>query len=473
MEKYTGLEVAVIGLSGKFPKANNIKEYWDNLVSGRDCVSDFTEEEIIEEGEDITLVKDPAYVKSNACLENKQFFDADFFGYRSHEAGLMDPQIRLFHECCWEALEDSGYSTEHTSRKIALYASGSSDPDWEIYAMLQNAEGLVDDFSASQLRDVSYLASRVAYKLNLRGPAVFMHTACSSSLAAIHQAYNSLLLGECEMAIAGGVSVNNYSKKGYLYQQGMIFSKDGRCRPFDENASGTIAGEGVGVVVLKRLQDAIKDNDHVYAIIKGSAINNDGNDKAGFTAPGVKGQVDVIRKAHKMAAVAGEGIGYVEAHGTATQLGDAIEIEALNQAFEGNKPLSCAIGSVKSNIGHLDAAAGVAGFIKTVLALKYKKLPASLQYTRPNPGIPFEKGPFYVNNQLQDWKRSEGALKAGISSFGIGGTNVHIVLQEVTTQPRTTAGRKPQLLTFSAKTPDALGRNVNQFVTHLSQNSTT
>ncbi|ASZ13663.1 hybrid non-ribosomal peptide synthetase/type I polyketide synthase [Chitinophaga pendula] len=470
MEKYTGLEVAVIGLSGKFPKADNIKQYWDNLVNGRDCVSDFTEEEIIEEGEDIVLVKDPMYVKSNACLENKQFFDAAFFGYRSHEAELMDPQVRLFHECCWEALEDSGYSTEHTNRKIALYASGSSDPDWEIYAMLQNEEGLVDDFSASQLRDVSYLASRVAYKLNLRGPAVFVHTACSSSLAAIHQAYNSLLLGECEMAIAGGVSVNNYSKRGYLYQQGMIFSKDGRCRPFDVNASGTIAGEGVGVVVLKRLQDAIKDNDHIYAVIKGSAINNDGNDKAGFTAPGVKGQVDVIKKAHKMAAVAISGIGYVEAHGTATQLGDAIEIEALNQAFEGSKPLTCAIGSVKSNIGHLDAAAGVAGFIKTVLALKYKKLLPSLHYTNPNPSIPFEKGPFYVNNTTQDWMSSGSTIKAGISSFGIGGTNVHMVLEESITTPRSTAGRKSQLLTFSAKTPAVLERNISCFTTYLKHN---
>ncbi|MBL7701391.1 MAG: amino acid adenylation domain-containing protein [Ferruginibacter sp.] len=469
MDKYTGLEIAVIGMAGRFPKADNIEEYWDNIINGKDCVSDFTEEELVKEGEDENIVKDPLYVKSNAYLEKKQFFDADFFGYRHEEAALMDPQIRVFHECCWEALEDSGYGKKDIKEKIGIFASGSSNPDWEVYAMLQNREQLVDDFSASHLRDIGYLASKVSYKLNLKGPVVFLQTACSSSLVAIHEACNSLLLGECYMSVAGGVSINNYSRKGYLYQPGMIFSKDGRCKPFDIDSSGTIPGEGAGVVVLKRLKDAIKDKDHIYAIIKGSAVNNDGSEKAGFTAPSVRGQVDVIKKAQKVARASADSIGYIEAHGTATVLGDPIEIEALNQAFGNLKEKSCAIGSVKANFGHLDVAAGVAGFIKVVLLVANKKIPPCLHYNSPNPKIEFENGPFYVNKVSKSWEALNTPIRAGVSSFGIGGTNAHIIVEEAPAAAMDHESRPNQLLTFSAKTKYSLQRNVQKYIAYLNE----
>ena len=473
MEKYTGLEIAIIGMSGRFPEADNINQYWENLKNGKDCISDFSREEIINEGELESLVNDPSYVRSNAYLKNKKYFDSDFFGYTPHEAELMDPQVRIYHECCWEALEDSGYSVMNNDARVGVFASGSPSTAWQLFSLKNNQERFVDDFTASHLRDATFLSSRISYKFNLKGPAVFIQTACSSSLVAIHEACNSLLLGECTMALAGGVNILNYSKKGYLYKEGMIHSKDGRCRPFDIDSSGTVGGEGAGVVVLKRLKDAIRDRDNIYSIIKGTAINNDGNSKVGYTAPSVKGQVEVIKRAHKMAKVDQETISYIEAHGTATSLGDSIEIEALNEVFGNNKTNTCAIGSVKSSIGHLDTAASVAGFIKTVLAIKNKQIPASLHFTEPNPRIDFNNGPFYVNNELKNWDNNKGPLRAGVSAFGIGGTNAHVVLQEAPTVQHSSETRKDQIIVLSAKTKKSLDENTSQLSEFLKKNKET
>ncbi|HYE54579.1 MAG TPA: type I polyketide synthase, partial [Chitinophagaceae bacterium] len=467
MEKYTGLEIAVIGMAGKFPLAGNIDQYWENLKQGRDCVRDLTEEEILAEGESASLLKDPSYVRSNAYLESKQYFDAAFFNYRPDEAALMDPQTRIYHECCWEALEDSGYGIMNNKDKIGVFAAGTPNVPWVLHAARANSEGLVDDFTAGHLRDVTFLSSRISYKFNLKGPAIFIQTACSSSLVAIHEACSSLLLGECSMALAGGVNIKHYSKKGYLYKEGMIRSKDGRCKPFDADSNGTIGGEGAGVVVLKRLKDALRDGDHIYALVKGTAINNDGSGKVGYTAPSVKGQAEAIRKAQMMARVESDTIGYVEAHGTATELGDPIEIEALNEVFGPGRPGSCAIGSVKSNMGHLDSAAGVAGFIKTVLAIKNRQIPPSLHFTKPNPRIEFEKGPFYVASALKDWNSNGTPLRAGVSSFGIGGTNAHVVLEEAPAAVPSSDSRTSQLLVISAQTKASLDRNTAQLAEFL------
>jgi iturin family lipopeptide synthetase A len=470
MEKYSGLEIAVIGLAGRFPGSGNIARFWENLRNGKDCVRDFAEDELILAGEPASLIRDPRYVKSNAILDDKNFFDAAFFNYRPDEAELMDPQSRIFHECCWEALEDSGYANSGDKEKIGLFASGSPNINWSLYSMIRNMDELVDEYTAANLRDVAHLSSRIAYKLNLSGPAIYIQTACSSSLVAIHQACSSLLLGECTMALAGGTAIGNYSKRGYFFEEGMIYSRDGRCRPFDICSSGTIFGEGAGVVVLKRLEDAVRDRDNIYAVIKGSGINNDGREKIGYTTPSVNGQADVIMKAIRMAQVSAESIGYIEAHGTGTDLGDAVEVEALNEAFGrlgSTRTVSCAIGSVKSNIGHLDNAAGVAGFIKTVLAIKNRQLPPSLHFTVPNPRINFKGGPFYVNATLQKWENPTGPLRAGVSSFGIGGTNAHAILEEAPEITGTKGSRAHQLLLISAKTEAALERNTLQLLDHI------
>lgn len=470
MEHYSGLEIAVIGLACRFPKADSVESYWENLKAGRDCISDFSEEELMAAGEPITAINSPDYVRSNAYLENKQYFDAAFFNYMPDEAELMDPQIRLFHECCWEALEGSGYGHADHKEKTGLFAAGTPNPNWELYSIFKNQDGLVDNFTASNIRDITYLSTLVAYKLNLKGPAVYLQTACSSSLVTIHAACNSLLLGECSMALAGGVTVRNHSKQGYQYVEGSIFSADGRCRPFDSRANGTVAGEGAGVVVLKRLKDALRDQDHIYAVIKGSAINNDGNNKIGYTAPGVQGQTEVIRKALKMAGVQPASIGYVENHGTATALGDPAEIQALQDAFSlpgSSYAGKCAIGSVKSNMGHTDNAAGVAGFIKATLAIYHQQLPPSLHFQQPNPAIDFNSGPFYVNAVLQDWKNVAGPLRAGVSSFGIGGTNAHVILEAAPAIVPSITAKDQQLIVLSAKTASSLAQYTARFLDYL------
>ncbi|WP_040496073.1 hybrid non-ribosomal peptide synthetase/type I polyketide synthase, partial [Fulvivirga imtechensis] len=473
MDNYTGLEIAVIGLSGRFPEADNVQQFWNNLIDGKNSIAEFSDAELLEAGESERMIKNPHYVKFGSYLKNKKYFDSSFFDYRPAEAEVMDPQIRLFHECCWEALEDSGYSNNSKNEKIGLFASGSPRLPWKLYALLKGAEDqAIDDLSAQQLSGITFLSSLISYKLNLGGPVMFLQTACSSSLAAIHQACNSILLGECKIALAGGVTVNNFSKKGYLHEDGHIQSADGKCCPFDHKASGTIFGEGAGVVVLKRLRDALKDQDNIYAVIKGSAINNDGNKKVGYTAPSVSGQVEVISKAIRNAKIEPDSISYVEAHGTGTKLGDPIEIEALSHAFRlsGSKNNQyCALGSVKSNVGHLDAASGVVGLIKVVMALKNRQLPATLHYEKPNPNIELENSPFFINSQLRSWRSSSYPLRAGVSSLGIGGTNVHVILEEAPDRKPSSEGRPYQLLTLSAKTITSLRGNIKKLQKHLEE----
>ncbi|OYD09082.1 type I polyketide synthase [Paludifilum halophilum] len=462
----TGLEVAVIGMTGRFPGAANIDEFWHNLKNGVESTTFFTEEELAEAGVDPELLRHPQYVRAKAMLEDVESFDADFFDYTPREAALLDPQYRLLHECTWEAMEHAGYNPETCTGLVGLYAGASNN----LYWMSQNlspSHNPADQFQVMHLNDPSF-ATRLSYKLNLKGPSVSVQTACSTSLVAIHLACQGLLGGECDLALAGGVSVTLPHRSGYLYQEGMIHSPDGHCRAFDEQAGGTVFGEGVGMVVLKRLKDAVEDGDTIHAVIKGSAMNNDGNRKVGYTAPSTGGQTDVIRAAHQMAEVEPESINYIEAHGTGTVLGDPIEVEALQLAFDTDRKGYCPIGSVKSNIGHLDAAAGVAGFIKTVLALKHQQIPPSLHFHNPNPKIDFANSPFYVNTELKPWRNDPYPLRAGVSSFGLGGTNAHIVMEESPVRKTSDAGgTRPQLIPLSAKTEAALERaagDLHQFI---------
>lgn len=466
-QKYTGLEIAIIGVACRLPGASNWREYWDNLTSGASSIHFLSDAELAAAGVDTKTIQQQHFVRAKATLKDKAHFDAAFFDYLPAEARLMNPVHRVFHECVWEALEDAGYDPAQTDEMISLYAGAGDDLNWRVNVMQQQQQE-IDNFSLDLISSKDHLATLTSYKLNLKGPSYFINTACSTSLTAVNMACKSLLLGEAKIALAGGAAVSSQKRNGYLYQEGMIFSKDGHCRAFDKDASGTISSEGAGIVVLKRLTDALADGDQIYAVIKGGAINNDGNGKVGYTAPSVEGQAACIRMAQKFARVEPESISYVEAHGTGTNLGDPIEIEALNLAFNRNKAHKCAIGSVKSNIGHTDAAAGVAGLIKAALSLKYKKIPASIDYKTPNPGIDFAGGPFYVNTALTPWQRTgEAPLRAAVSSFGIGGTNAHTILEEAPQAEEHAAARPWQLLTISARTEGALARYVDRLKNFL------
>ncbi|WP_394751322.1 amino acid adenylation domain-containing protein [Spongiimicrobium salis] len=457
----TGLEIAVIGIAGRFPGAANVHQFWENLKNGVESVHFFTEEELKENGESPDILQSDNYIKASAFLKDKGLFDSEFFSYLPAEAAIMDPQMRIFHEVVWEALEDAACVTEDETRKIGLFAGGTANTNWVIYSELMNGAKLVDGFTASSLNNIRFMPTRISNLLNLRGPSVFVDSACSTSLMAIQQACKSLLFGDCKIAVAGGVSLNYRSNKGYLFSEGMIYSKDGHCRAFDKDATGTIGGEGAAAVVLKPLKDAIKDGDNIWATLRGWGANNDGKNKIGFSAPSVQGECEAILMAHKWAKIDAKSIGYVETHGTGTKLGDPIELEALNLAFGKSDAPYCAIGSVKTNIGHLDAAAGAAGFIKAVLALKHKQIPPSLNFEEANPEINFDKSPFYVNTHLREFKNKEYPLRAGVSSFGIGGTNVHLVLEEA---PKKTIskGREHHILLLSAKSEKALNGYVQK-----------
>jgi acyl transferase domain-containing protein/acyl carrier protein len=473
-----GLEIAVIGMSGRFPGAGNIEEFWENLKNGVESIIFFSDEDLAASGISQETLISPSYVKAKGYLEGIEYFDAVFFGYKPMEAEQMDPQMRIFYQCVWHALEDAGYPPGRYNGEIGLYAGASVNFSWELLTSLNShEESGVSRFASGQFTHKDFLCTGISYKLDLQGPSITVQTACSTSLLAIHLACQALANGECDLALAGGTSVSLPGKSGYVYHEGLIVSPDGYCRPFDEKASGTVFGNGAGVVVLKSLEDAIAQRDTIHAVIKGSAINNDGSRKVGFTAPSTKGQARVIRAAVKAAAIDPETIGYIEAHGTGTSLGDTIEIEALTHAFNSNKKQFCRIGSVKSNIGHLDAAAGVAGFIKTVLILKHGVIPPSLHCDTPNPKIGFEKTPFYVNTQLTSWKRDKYPLRAGVSSFGVGGTNVHVVLEEapggtrgLAPLPVKHASHKHQLILLSAKTRAALDQMTQNLAEHFKKN---
>ncbi|ARV60168.1 polyketide synthase [Nostocales cyanobacterium HT-58-2] len=466
-----GLEVAIIGMAGRFPGANNIEEFWQNLQNGVESIVSFTDEELISSGIDSALLNNPQYVKSGATLEDKELFDASFFGFNPREAEILDPQQRLFLECAWQALENAGYDSKKYKGLVGVYAgAGMNSYVFNLYSN-QNIRNSIDDYQLFLASDKDFLTTRVSYKLDLEGPSIDIQTACSTSLVAVHLACRNLLSGECDIALAGGVAIRGSREAGYLYEQGGILSPDGHCRAFDAEARGTVGGEGVGIVVLKRLEDALADRDRIYAVIKGSAINNDGALKVSYTAPRIDTQAKVITSAQMIAEVDPETITYIEAHGTGTSLGDPIEITALTQAFRisTQKKAFCAIGSVKTNIGHLDTTAGVAGLIKTVLALKHKQIPPSLHFQQPNPQIDFDNSPFYVNTTLAEWKANGTPRRAGVSSFGIGGTNAHVILEEAPPVEASSASRPWQLLLLSAKTNSALETATVNLVTHLKQ----
>ena len=470
-ETQTDSAIAIIGLAGRFPQARTVAEFWQNLRDGVETIHRLSDEEIAAAGQ-TAAARQPNYVNAASVLEDVELFDAAFFGYTPREAEIMDPQQRLFLECAWTALESAGYDAETYRGAIGVYAGVSMST----YLLQLFAEReLFKKTSRFQLligNDKDHLPTRVSYKLNLKGPSVAVQTTCSTSLVAVHLACQSLLSGECDMALAGGASIRLPQKSGYFYQEGNISSPDGHCRTFDARAQGTISGSGVGVVVLKRLADALADGDCVHAVIRGSALNNDGSVKVGYTAPSVEGQAAVIAEALAVAGVEADSVSYVEAHGTATALGDPIEVAALTRAFRQTTKRNnyCALGSVKSNIGHLDAAAGVAGLIKTVLALKHRLLPPSLHYEQPNPKIDFANSPFYVNAQLSEWATNGTPRRAGVSSFGIGGTNAHVVLEEAPEQTQTDATAPWQLFVLSAKTPTALDATTANLAAHLRQN---
>lgn len=464
--------IAVIGYACRFPEAIDSEAYWKNLLEGRECNRQFSRKELLGSGASPDLIDDPAYVPFGTVIEGAENFDAALFGYSRQEAELIDPQQRLFLQLVWHALENSGYAPRSVPHKTGVYAAtristyvGQEPIKVAEVAHVRNLQSLMGN-------DKDYLATRVAYKLNLHGPALTVQTACSSSLVATHLACESLRAGECDMAIAGGVAVAFPQISGYLFREGMIFSPDGHCRPFDVNAHGTYVGNGAGVVVLRRLSDALREGDQIKAVVLGSSVNNDGSQKVGYTAPSMVGQRNVIGDAWVLAGVCSQQIGMMEAHGTATPLGDSIEVQALHSVFhKANQGPACALGSVKSNMGHLDTAAGIASFLKAVLAVECGIIPPSANFSQANPVLRLEDGPFYVPTQKQVWSEQERI--AGVSSFGIGGTNCHMVVASlpVELQQWTKTDVRPlgdaSALLFSANSETALRHLADGYVHSL------
>lgn len=455
----TGLEIAILGMAGRFPGAEDLHQLWHNLAGGVESISRLSTEQMRNAGFSEAHLNDPNLVPVEAVIPNVLAFDAAFFAISPGEARLIDPQQRLFLECSWHALEDAGQDLARFVGSVGVYG-GCGLNQYVLEALAdQSAAAKLGLFELLLGNDKDYLATRVAYKLDLEGPAVTIQTACSTALVAVHLAAQALLNGECDMALAGAVSAGPARGGGYRYQPGMILSPDGHCRAFGAGAQGTVAGQGVGVVVLRRLADAVAAGDRIRAVIKGSAINNDGGKKVGYAAPRLEGQARVIRTAQLMAGVDAASIQYVEGHGTGTPLGDPIEVAALTRAFRATttKRGFCALGSLKSNLGHLDAAAGVASLIKTVLALEHGKIPPTLHCDPPNPEIDFASSPFELVSSLRDWPADEGRPRRGaVSSFGIGGTNAHVIVEEAPPCTSMAPSRSWQVLTLSARTATAL-----------------
>ncbi|MBD2208301.1 aminotransferase class III-fold pyridoxal phosphate-dependent enzyme [Nostoc linckia FACHB-104] len=465
--------IAIIGMVGRFPGARNVDELWRNLCEGVESTTFFEDEEL-DPSIDPNLCQDASYVKARGTIPGGENFDAAFFGINPSEAVVMDPQARVFLELVYEALENAGYQSESFDGLIGLYAGCGQNTYFakQISGRMEIVDR-IGEFQTMLANEKDFLTTRAAYKLNLKGPAVSVNTACSTSLVAVIQACQALINYQCDLALAGGVSMTTPQNSGYIAQEGSMLSGDGHCRPFDVNAQGTMFNNGAGIVALKRLEDALQDGDRIYAVIRGLGINNDGGDKVSFTAPSVDGQAEAIAMAQAYANIHPETISYIEAHGTATPLGDPIEIEALTQAFRVHTDAKqfCAIGSVKSNVGHLVAAAGVTGLIKTALSLYQKKIPPSLNFTAPNPKIDFANSPFYVNTKLVEWPEGETPRRAGVSSFGVGGTNAHVVLEEAPQIQPSSASRPQQLLLLSAKTSTALDAATANLQQHLQYNA--
>ncbi|MEZ3179520.1 SDR family NAD(P)-dependent oxidoreductase [Streptomyces pimonensis] len=463
-------DVAIIGMAGRFPGADDLNSFWRLLSEGREGITRFSREELAAAGVPARLLDDPEYVPAHGIIPDVDLFDTGYFEFTPAEAAITDPQHRILLTAGHAALEHAGYDPARYDGLISVYA-GAAINTYLQQQVLPNVDQATtsDHFAVMVGNDKDFLATRLSYKLDLKGPSYAVQTACSTSLVALHLACQGLINGECDMALAGGVTVKLPQAKGYLYEEGAILSRDGHVRTFDADASGTVLGNGVGVLVLKPLRDAIADRDTIHAVVKGTATNNDGSGKVSFAAPGAAGQTAVIREAHIVSGVDPRSIGYVEAHGTATRLGDPVEVSALTRAFRESTADTgfCAIGSVKSNIGHLDAAAGVAGVIKTVLMMKHRTLVPTVNHTTPNPAIDFAAGPFKVSTDTAPWT-GEGPLRAGVSSFGIGGTNAHAILQEAPPAPVTgDAHRAQQLLVVSARTATALGTAARNLAAHL------
>ncbi|WP_181016043.1 non-ribosomal peptide synthetase/type I polyketide synthase [Pseudanabaena sp. BC1403] len=464
--------IAIVGMVGRFPGADSVEALWQNLCNGIESCTTFTDAEI-DPSVDIELRSDPNYVRVRGIVEGAETFDAAFFGISPREAEVMDPQARVFLELAYTALENSGYMPESYDGAIGLYAGSGQNTYFE-HHICGRSEIInrLGEFQTMLANEKEFVTTRTSYKLGLTGPSLSINTACSTSLVAVIQAFQGLMSNQCDIALAGGISITTPQNRGYLHQEGSMLSPDGRCRPFDANAQGTMFNSGAGIVVLKRLEEALDDGDRIYAVIKGVGMNNDGTDKVSFTAPSVNGQAGAIAMAQASAGIHPETITYIETHGTATPLGDPIEIEALTQAFRAQTDATqfCAIGSIKSNVGHLVAAAGVTGLIKTSLALYYKKIPPSLNFEAPNPEIDFANSPFYVNNKLVDWSARETPRRAGVSSFGVGGTNAHVVLEEAPSVQESSPSRPYQLLRLSAKTSTALEQTTTSLKDYFTQN---
>src|SRR4051794_7264449 len=468
--------VAIVGMAGRFPGARDLQEFWRNLRAGVESVRFLSREEMAALGAPAGAADDPSWVPAVAMPDGIDEFDARFFGISHREAEILDPQHRLFLETCWAALEDAGHAPGTSTafeRQVVSVFGGATTSTYLLFNLARNPQvaATVDPLQLIVGNAVDSLATRVSYKLNLTGASQAVQCACSTSLVAVHLACQSLLNEECDMALAGGVSLNVGQRAGYRFQEDSILAPDGHCRAFDAAARGTVFGGGVGVVVLKRLADALADRDTVRAVILGSAVNNDGGLKAGYTAPAVEGQAEVVAEALSVAGIDPETLGYVEGHGTGTALGDPIEIQALAKAFRSftAKRGFAALGTVKSNIGHLDIAAGVAGLIKTVLALEHGEIPPSLHFERPNPRIDFAASPVYVNAALTPSQRGGAPRRAGVSSFGFGGTNAHVILEEAPAAPAwpSAAGQPWHLLVLSAKTEAALEAAARNLAEHL------
>ncbi len=464
--------VAVIGMQLRYPGATSVRDFWGNLCGGVESISFFTEDELVAAGVPREAVKAPGFIRANPEIGDVTGFEPGFFGFTPREAEVIDPQVRILLETSWQALEDAGYDPERYRGRIGVFA-GANISHYFMTNLLPQAHTLSVGFgsisSVSMFNDRDALATIVSYKLNLKGPGVTVQTYCSTSLVAVHLGCQSILLGDSDMVLAGGVSLNGGPASGYHYEEGSIVSKDGHCRTFDAQASGTVFGNGAGIVVLKRLDRAIADGDTIHGVIRGSAINNDGSGKGGFTAPSVQGQVESITAALERSGVHPESIGFVEAHGTATLIGDPIEVSALSKAFSlwTERKKFCALGSVKSNFGHLDRAAGVAGLMKTVLAVKEGTIPPTINFSQPNPKIDFENSPFVVASKLTAWERNGTPRRALVASLGVGGTNAHAVIEEGPAAEPSGPSRAVQLVVLSARTAASLEASAEQLAGHL------
>jgi len=468
-ERNASHDIAIVGMAGRFPGAKDVREFWENLKNGIESITRFTDDEL-EAGQG------PNAIKARPILDEVEQFDASYFGILPKEAEVMDPQHRVFLECSVEALEDAGCDPARHGGAIGVFA-GCSPNTYFLHNLCADREFVEDYTGGYQVANyqtmlgtsTDFISTRVSYKLNLTGPSITVGTACSTSLVAVTQACESLIGGHCDAALAGGVSITFPQRRAYAYQEGGLASADGHCRAFDEEAQGTVFGSGCAVVVLKRLEDALAAGDSIYAVIKGYGVNNDGASKVGFTAPSIEGQAAAIRRAHAMSGVDPATITYVEAHGTGTPLGDPVEIAALTQAFrkQTEKKQFCAIGTAKTNVGHLDAAAGIAGLIKAALSIRYGMLPSTLHFKKPNPRIDFANSPFYVNDKLADWKPTDFPRRAGVSAFGVGGTNAHVILEQAAEPANSASDSSHHLLMLSAKSPTALDAAAARLADHL------